>query len=130
MLNFRDLRWLKVNGGASQFDAYISQSDSKREEIMWSIALRYIAAGAAWRRVREWERPSLWIDIHHFRAPQNSWTDLEHADYWDLPEHPSDEDYWDFESPAGGIEAHYYPACGSKENEQLELYDVVWRVAA
>jgi hypothetical protein len=56
---------------------------------------------------------------------------LEHLEYWDLPDPKlSDDDYLDIESPAGGIEAHYYPKCGSEENEQLQLYDVIWRVAA
>jgi hypothetical protein len=131
MLYFRDSPWLRVNGGASVFNVYISQSSRKREDPMWSIHLRYIAAGAAWRRVKEWDRPSLWIEVNHFQAPPNSWAGLEHVNYWDLPDPSlSDDDYFDIDSSAGGIEAHYYPKCGSEENEQLQLFDVIWRVAA
>lgn len=132
MLYFRNLPWLCVRGGATSFGAYISVGDRKREDVMWSIDLRYIATGAAWRRVRGWERPSLWIDVDHFQAPTATWSDLEHACHWDLPdEEMSFDDYlMDYESPAGGIEAHYYPMCGSNEDEQLPLYEVVWRVAA
>ena len=132
MLYFRDSQWLRVNGGASTFNAYITLGDRQREDVMWSIHLRYLAAGARWRRVRQWERPSLWIEVNHFRPPADSWTGLERVHYWDLPdEDMSFNDYiMEYESPAGGIEAHYYPSCGSKEEEQLELYEVVWRVAA
>ena len=131
MLYFRDSPWLRVNGEASSFNVYISQGHRKREDVMWSIHLRYIAAGAAWRRVREWHRPSVWIEVHGFRAPPDSWEGLEHINYWNLPEENiSDEDYWDYESPAGGIEAYYFPQCGSKEREQIPLSDVAWRVAA
>lgn len=86
MLYFRDSPWLRVNGAASVFNVYISQSSRKREDVMWSIHLQYIAAGAAWRRVREWERPLLWIEVNHFQAPPNSWAGLEHVAYWDLPD--------------------------------------------
>lgn len=112
-------------------NAYISVGDRKREEVMWSMKARYVAAGAAWRRVHDWERPSLWIDVDHFQAPARAWSDLERASYWDLPdEEMSFHDYiMNYKSPAGGIEAHYYPKCGSKEDEQLDLYEVVWRVA-
>ena len=90
-----------------------------------------MAAGAAWRRVQEWDRPMLWLEMHHFQPPPQSWTGLEHAEHWDLPEADlSFHDYMNHESSAGGIEAHFYPHCGSDEDEQLELYDVVWRVAA
>jgi hypothetical protein len=132
VLYFRNVPWLCVRGGATCFTAYITVSARKREEVMWSIDLRYVAAGAAWRRVHEWERPSLWIDVDHFQAPAARWSDLEQACYWDLPEpEMSFHDYMmDYESPAGGIEAHYYSRCGTKEDEQLELYEVVWRVAA
>lgn len=132
MLYFRNLRWLCVRGGATSFNVYITVSDRKREDVMWSLDLRYIAAGAAWRRVPEWERPSLWIEVDHFQPPSPGWTALEHACFWDLPEPElSFNDYiMGYESPAGGIEAHHYPKRGTEEDEQLELYEVVWRVAA
>jgi hypothetical protein len=120
-----------VRGGATCFNSYIRVSARKRKDVMWSIRLRYTAAGAAWRRVREWERPSLWVEVNDFQPPASKWSDLEQACYWDPPEPGmSFQDYMDYESPAGGIEAHYYPGCGSKEDEQLGLHDVVWRVAA
>jgi hypothetical protein len=132
VLYFRDLPWLCVRGGATCFNAYISIGDRKREDVTWGIDLQYIAAGAAWRRVRQWERPILYVEVNHFQAPAKSWTELEHAHYWDLPDPDmSFQDYMtEYESPAGGIEAHYYPRCGSDEGEQLKLSEVVWRVAA
>ena len=132
MLYFRNRPWLCVRGGATTFEAYISISDRTREDVMWSMELRYIASGAAWRRVRDWDRPALWIEINRFQAPVPAWTDLERACYWNLPDaEMSFHDYvMDYESPAGGIEAHYYPKCGRTADEQLELYDVIWRVAA
>jgi hypothetical protein len=121
-----------VRGGATSFNAYISMSARKREDVMWTLNLRYIAAGASWRRVHGWQRPSLWIEVNFFQAPTPSWTGLERSCFWNLPDpEMSFNDYIvDYKSPAGGIEAHYYPARGSKEDEQLELYEVVWGVAA
>ncbi len=72
MLSFRNLPWLCVRGGATTFNAYISISDRKGEDVMWSLDFRYIAAGAAWRRVRSWERPSLWIDVNQC-TPCKAW---------------------------------------------------------
>lgn len=126
MLYFRDLSWLRVNG-ASRFDVYIGPQHRKRSDPMWTLRLRYIAAGAAWRRVREWERPSLWIELNYFQAPAHSWTDLAHFNFWELER---EDDPWEVRSPRGWIEADYYPRTESNAGERLPLDDLIWRVAA
>jgi hypothetical protein len=128
VLYFRDNQWLRVNG-ASRFSAYISPEDRKREDVSWFLQLMYLAAGPQWRRVPSWERPRLWLEMAHFRVPGSSWRDLERANYWELPGDGDDFWKWQENFGCGGLEAHFYRRRGTKDHEQLTIYDHMWRVA-
>ncbi len=124
MLYFRDYQWSPVNRHR-RFDAYIKPDARTREDVFWSLHLRYVAAGAAWRRVREWERPSLWLDLWSFKPKLRSWTDLERMNFWELEE----EDDFALCGPGGYLDADFYPKCGSQERESSVVNDIIWRVA-
>ncbi|MBV9128509.1 MAG: hypothetical protein JO117_10540 [Verrucomicrobia bacterium] len=129
MLSFRDYQWLRVNG-ASRFDAYIPLEARTREDVCWFLSLSYVAAGAAWRRVQQWNRPSLWLQISNFKAPARAWTDLERLNLWTLPG-PELEDDWDWYYKANGmLEVTFDPKRGPAAREDSFINDHIWRVAA
>lgn len=127
MLYFRDYQWLRVNG-SSRFSAYIAPDAQAREDVRWFMRLAYVASGPEWRRVHEWHRPRLWMDLRRFKVPGTSWRDLERMSFWELP--GPEDDYWEWQRNfgCGGLEAHFHPGQG-QEQEQLEIYDHMWRVA-
>ncbi len=85
MIYFRDHYWLPVQG-YSRFDALIQTDDQKREDVFWMLDFRCVAAGAEWRRVRHWERPSLWVQVNGFKPKLRDWRDLETLNYWNWEE--------------------------------------------
>lgn len=125
MIHFRDQHWLPVHG-YTRFDALIQTDDQKREDVFWMLDFRCVAGGAQWRRVREWERPSLWVQISSFKPKLRDWTDLEHLDFWNWEEEIDPLSYID---PSGMLEVDFYPKCGSEEREHSFLHDGIWRVA-
>jgi hypothetical protein len=126
MLYFGDYRWLKING-YSRFTVYIAPQHRQRGEIMWSIQMRYCAAGPAWRRVQQWERPSLWLEVSSFVAPAQRWTDLEQANFWN----PAlAEDARELRRPSGWFDATFYPKRGHEAADNLHIGDFIWRVSA
>ena len=121
MVYFRDYQWLVING-TTRFDAYIKPGD---KEAHWSLDMRCVASGLPWRRVREWERPSLWLVLSGFKPKLRTWTDLERMNFWNLE--PADGDA--FCGPGGWLDVDFYPKNGSKEREDSFVNDVIWRVA-
>jgi hypothetical protein len=125
VIYFRDYHWLPVQG-YTRFDALIQTDDKKREDVFWMLDFRCEAGGAEWRRVRHWERPSLWLQISSFKPKLRDWTDLEHLNFWNWEE---EDDPLTFIGPSGALEVDFYPNCGSKEREHSFLNDGIWRVA-
>ena len=126
MIYFRDSQWLTVQG-YTRFDVLINSNTQKREDVFWMLDLRCIAGGPPWRRVRQWDRPSLWLQIHSFKPKLRDWTDLEYLNFWSLEE--EDDDDFDFIGRNGSLEVDFYCNGGSKERETSFLNDAVWRVA-
>ena len=127
MIYFREERWLRVNG-ATRVSAYIVADDRTREDVMWSMELRYIAGGVLWRRVRGWHRPWLWMQVSSFAAPRTSWVDLEHANFWNVDAGHGDE--WQSARRGGYFDANYYPHQGSQTQEEIPIADCNWRVVS
>jgi hypothetical protein len=125
MIYFRDFRWLPV-AGFTRFDALINTDDQKPEDVFWMLDLRCTAGGAEWRRVKHWERPSLWLQLHGFQPKLRHWTDLEHLNFWNFE---PEEDEMSLYGPGGGLNVEFYPEGGSKEREHSFLNDAIWRVA-
>jgi hypothetical protein len=96
---------------------------------MWSLESRYTAGGAEWRRVQSWNRPSLWLELHHLQAPAKSWTDLEKLNFWNLTTDEKEDD-WDFKTPSGDFSAYFYLTHGKENQETLPIPEFIWRVAA
>jgi hypothetical protein len=125
MIYFRNYHWLPVHG-YSCFNAHIGTHCQKREDIFWMLSLRCIAGGPEWRRVKSWERPSLWLQISSFKPKLRDWRDLEHLNFWNLED---DDDPFDFRSPSGYLDVDFYPNAGSNERERTFVNESIWRVA-
>jgi hypothetical protein len=125
MIYFREHQWLTVPG-ATHFEALINPNDTKREDVFWMLNLRCVAGGTQWRRVHDWERPSLWLQISSFKPKLRDWTDLEHLDFWNFEEDPDSDT---FIGVRGALGVDFYPKCGSEEREHSFLNDAIWRVA-
>jgi hypothetical protein len=125
MIYFRDYHWLPVPGH-NRFDALIQTDDQQREDVFWMLDFRCVATGAEWRRVRHWERPSLWLQISSFKPKLRDWRDLEKMNFWNLEEE-SDPPSW--HGPGGVMDADFYPKAGSDERDHSFINDVIWRVA-
>ncbi len=125
MVHFREHHWLPVHG-RSRFSAYISTDDRKREDVMWSMDLHYVAGGAVWRRVHDYERPSLWVGLTGYHPGTRHWTDLERESYWEL-ELDEDELLW---GRGGGVDVLYDPRQGPQAVQRSFVNDHIWRVAA
>ncbi len=67
--------------GYTHFEARIDTRDRTRTDVFWMLNLLAIAGGPAWRRVRSWERPSLWLTLSSFTPPLRHWTNLEHFEF-------------------------------------------------
>lgn len=96
-----------------------------RDDLLWQLQLRYVAGGAAWRRVRCADRPWLWLVVSRFDPPATSWLDLEHLNFWNVPP----PDGWT-KHPAGSIDVDFYPHQGSSAHEEASVTDFDWRVVA
>ena len=129
MVFFREHRWLLVHG-YSRFNAYITPEKHTCEDVFWFLNLRYVAGGAIWRRVHEWERPSLWIEVHGFKPHQRHWTDLERMNFWELYDEQEDTIDRCLSWQGGWLDVNYYPKCDSAEREHSLMTDHIWRVAA
>ncbi|HEY5232211.1 MAG TPA: hypothetical protein VIK35_01580 [Verrucomicrobiae bacterium] len=127
MIYFRDHHWLPVQG-YTRFDALIQTDDKKKDDVFWMLDFRCVAGGAQWRRVRHWERPSLWLQLSSIKPKLRDWRDLEHLDFWNW-EQEEDEPLSLF-GPGGVLNVDFYPKCGSQEREHSFLNDAIWRVAA
>jgi hypothetical protein len=125
VIYFRDYHWLPVQG-YTRFDALIQTDDQKREDVFWMLDFRCEAGGAEWRRVKHWERPSLWLQIHSFKPKLRDWRDLEQLNFWNLE---LDDDPFIYPPPGGLLDVDFYPKCGSDEREHSFINDVIWRVA-
>jgi hypothetical protein len=90
------------------------------------LDFRCVAGGAEWRRVRYWERPSLWVMVSSFKPKLRDWRDLEKLNYWN-PEEEADPRSW--HGPGGLADVDFYPRVGSHEPEKSFINDVIWRVA-
>ncbi len=90
MLTYRDHEWL-LRHGPSRFEVYIMAKDRKPKDVMWSLELHYIAAGAQWRRVRDYERPQVRLELSSWHLPTGKWTELEKIEFWD-PDKVESED--------------------------------------
>lgn len=125
MIYFRDYQWLTVQG-YTRFDVLINTEDRKREDVFWMLDLRCIAGGPQWRRVVDYKRPSLWLQISSFKPKLRDWTDLEHLSFWDLEE----EDEGDAViGNSGMLNVDFYPKAGSDERESSFVNEAIWRVA-
>lgn len=125
MVFFGEHRWLLVNS-YSRFEAYIRPQDSRREQVMWTLQMRYFAHGAIWRRVKDWERPSLWLQVNSFTPPRRHWTDLENLNFWRVYHEEEEPLEW----KAGWLDVSYYPRNGDHAPEQSFIVDHLWRVGA
>src|SRR5665213_3055597 len=97
VIYFRDHHWLPVHG-YNQFEALIQTDDRKREDVFWMLNFRCVASGAQWRRVRHWERPSLWLQISSFKPKLRDWRDLELLNFWNLDD---DDEAFTYPPPSG-----------------------------
>ncbi|HEY5042152.1 MAG TPA: hypothetical protein VIK53_09130 [Verrucomicrobiae bacterium] len=125
MIYFRDHHWLPVHG-YNQFEALIQTDDRKREDVFWMLNFRCVASGAQWRRVRHWERPSLWLQISSFKPKLRDWRDLELLNFWNLDD---DDEAFTYPPPSGLLDVNFYPKAGSDAREHSFLNDAIWRVA-
>jgi len=125
MIYFRDQHWLTVQG-YTRFDALINTDDQKPDDVFWMLDLRCEAGGAEWRRVHPWDRPALWLQIHHFKPNLRHWTDLERMNFWSFEE---EDDAWSYCGPGGALEVEFYPKGGSQKRENSFVNDAIWRVA-
>jgi hypothetical protein len=85
MLSYCDHEWL-VRHGPTRFELYITASHRQPKDVMWSLELHYMAAGAQWRRVREHQRPQVSLSVSSWHLPKGQWTDLEDIRFWDPDE--------------------------------------------
>ena len=138
MVYFRDHRWLLLNS-QSRLSAFIAPGDRTREDVNWHLDLRYTAAGAQWRRVQSWHRPSLWIGVAGFHAGVRDWTELEHTSFWDPeswreeekdPEHDSGEGEELAWLRAGFLNVHYQSKPDREQSLDSLITSHLWRVAA
>ena len=129
MVYFREHQWLLVHG-YSHFHAYITPQKRTRDDVLWFMNLRYIAGGAIWRRVHDWERPSLWIEVNGFKPHLRHWTDLERMNFWQLYGEQEDTDEHYLSWRGGWLDVDYYPQSGTQEREHSMLTDHIWRVGA
>ena len=90
MLTYRDHEWL-LRHGPSRFEVYITANHRTPKAVMWSLNLHYVAAGAQWRRVREYERPQVSLELSSWQVPSGKWTGLEAIAFWD-PDKVESED--------------------------------------
>lgn len=125
MIYFRNYHWLPVHG-YSRFDALIQTDDQKREDVFWMLDFRCVAGGAEWRRVRKWERPSLWLQISSFKPKLRDWRDLELLNFWNLDDEEDNPRSW---LKSGLLDVDFYPKAGSDEREHSCINDAIWRVA-
>jgi len=125
MIYFRDYHWLPVQG-YSRFDALIQTDDHQREDVFWMLDFRCVAAGPEWRRVREWERPTLWLAVNGFKPKLRSWRDLGTLNYWNWEEEMAEDEVF---GPSGWLDVAFYPKGGSPEGEKSFVSDGIWRVA-
>jgi hypothetical protein len=130
MIYFRDQHWLPVHG-YNQFEALIQTDDRKREDVFWMLRLRCVAGGAQWRRVRHWERPSLWLQISSFKPRLRDWRDLEQLNFWNLDDDVDEGGFPRFPPPSGCLEVDFFPESCRKDapHESSFLNDAIWRVA-
>lgn len=121
MLYFREHEWMLVPG-MTRFSAWIRPGDQSHEDILWSLNLRYEVRGAQWRRVRSWERPSLFLNVTNFQPRVRRWTDLESVSFWEMPD---DEEF----CPPGGILYAEYSSRSDSDEDDSMLNDHIWRIA-
>ena len=124
MIYFRNYHWLPVPGH-NRFDVLITPDDRERKDVFWMLNFRCVAGGAEWRRVRQWKRPSLWLQISSFKPQLRDWRDLEKMNFWNQEE--ADPRSW--HGPGGVLDVDFYPQAGSDEREHSCINDVIWRVA-
>jgi hypothetical protein len=127
VIYFRDHHWLPVHG-YNLFEALIQTEDRKREDVFWTLRLRCVAGGPQWRRVRHWERPSLWLEISSFKPKLRDWRDLEHLNFWNWEE---EDDPLTFIGPGGLLDVDFFPESyrAGAPHESSFLNDAIWRVA-
>lgn len=129
MLRYRDHEWL-VRHGPTRFEVYIAANHRKPKDVMWSMELHYIAAGAQWRRVQESHRPSVQLSLNSWKHSGKSWTDLENCDFSDPDKDVNPEEAWMplcFRSKAGELWLHYQPEPKQKA-EPLSRMIANWKV--
>ena len=125
MIYFRNHHWLPVPGH-NRFDALIQTDDQQRDDVSWMLDFRCMAGDAEWRRVRHWERPSLWLGISSFKPKLRDWRDLEKLNFWNLDDDEANPRSW---LVSGLLDAEFYPKAGSNEREDSFIHDFIWRVA-
>lgn len=121
MLYFQEHEWMPVPG-ATRFSAWIRPQDQSPDDIYWSLYLSYMARGPQWLRVKGPERPSLYLNVAGFHPRLRHWTDLQQANFWELP---GDDLDW----PPGGSLYVDYSSCDGAEDDDLTINDHLWRVA-
>jgi hypothetical protein len=129
MLYFREHRWLRVNS-RSRFNAMIKPKDRTCEDVYWWLDLEFVAGGAVWRRVHDWERPSFPIGLSSMKPPR-CWTDIEDYNFWGDPVRDKfGDDYaWHYKG-AGLVDACYESKTAGVGPNYTFGGNCVWRVAA
>ena len=120
MLYFRDHHWLPVSG-TSRFSVRISPKDTRSEDLLWTATVHYTAGGAAWRRVKEWHRPRIAVEISGFQPRVRHWTELEGVSFWEFAS-------WEEPSDGGSFVFEYAPAEGTGPVEYDFLGEAIWRI--
>jgi len=127
MLSFQDHDWLLLYGESSRLSAHVSLDVLAPEEVHWELSMSFIAAGARWRRVQSWDRPSFRLTLSSFLLSGASWEALEEINFWD-----GDEREMAF-TPAGRrdgwLDACYHPKRGTDVTQQVPTHRCQWRVA-
>ena len=128
MLYFRDHHWLRVNG-RSRISALIDTKKRRREDVFWNLHMEFVAGGAKWRRVREWQRPVFYLELSSIKAPEHSWKDFEHYNFWGEPKGDHFHDTWDWYYRGAGILDASYALHGPARNMDYSFGgEYVWRV--
>lgn len=125
MLSYRDEEWI-FRHGPSRFEVYIMANHRKPKDVGWSLELHYTAAGARWRRVREYQRPDVHLSVNSWHLPTGKWTDLEGLSFWE-DEEDEDAPGFFFRSGGGYLDLCHRETPGAKHEISSGL-SVNWQV--
>jgi hypothetical protein len=126
---FGEHEWL-LRHGSSRFSAWLDSRTKTTADIHWELSLVYLAAGAPWRRVESYDRPTLSLYLPCFRPELRTWRDLERMNFWEPDAHERDADGDLLDWPGGWLQVEYNNRPLMTKPEFSRNLKVIWRVAA